>query len=212
MTIEQTLMRSMKSCGGLTRGRGITDSTLSKWLKGTTISHAICSSLEEFSGVYFSSVEQHVDLLPSRQRRDQEDRKKLYVWFIDHHPFPKTDKLLSLSTGIVGGTQINCHQAEEVGRQLVAKTLRNNFADVKLRRKDKVLPLGVESSAIKINDETVPVDPLLLFQKIAIAKKDDEHLVSLLEYELAPYPLSLFNESSMRKTIKAALYDIIFFF
>jgi len=34
MTIEQTLMRSMKTIGGLAHGRGITDSTLNKWIQG----------------------------------------------------------------------------------------------------------------------------------------------------------------------------------
>lgn len=37
MTIEQTLMRSMKSNGGLTTyGRGITDSTMAKWISSMT--------------------------------------------------------------------------------------------------------------------------------------------------------------------------------
>lgn len=121
MTIEQTLMRSMKSCGGMTRGRGITDSTLTKWLQATLVSNAICSALEIFSGVYFSSGDQHIDLLLSRQRRDQEDRKKLYTWLMDHYPFPKIGNLMSLSTGIVGNSKVNCHLAEEIGKQLMEK-------------------------------------------------------------------------------------------
>lgn len=36
MTIEQTLMRSMKSNGGLTHGRGITESTMTKWINSMT--------------------------------------------------------------------------------------------------------------------------------------------------------------------------------
>lgn len=35
MCIEQCLMRPMKSIGGLTHGRSIPDSTLSKWILGT---------------------------------------------------------------------------------------------------------------------------------------------------------------------------------
>lgn len=53
MTIEQTLMRSIKSSGGLTRGRGITDSVLAKWVGGSPGATAICSSLEECAGVTF---------------------------------------------------------------------------------------------------------------------------------------------------------------
>lgn len=39
MTIEQTLIRSMKTIGGLTHGRGITDSTLNKWIQGLPAAH-----------------------------------------------------------------------------------------------------------------------------------------------------------------------------
>lgn len=32
MTIEKISMKSMKSCGGLTRGRGVSDSLLAEWV------------------------------------------------------------------------------------------------------------------------------------------------------------------------------------
>lgn len=104
------------------------------------------------------------------------------IWITNHYPFLITEKIMSLATGIVGNTKVNCHLAEEVGKQVMEKTLGKNFADVKLQRKDKVLSLGAMHSAIKINDESVVVDLLLLFQRIAIAKKNDEHLASHLEY------------------------------
>ncbi|CAG9769481.1 unnamed protein product [Ceutorhynchus assimilis] len=112
---------------------------------------------------------------------------------------------MSLSTGIVESSDINCHLAEEVGEQLMSRTVGNNFADIKLHRKNKVLSFGAMSNAIKVNDENIDVDPLLFFQRIAIEKKDDEHL----KYELAPYPLALFGERCTRKTEKAALYDVL---
>ncbi|MGR0243503.1 hypothetical protein ACUWC2_28890, partial [Klebsiella pneumoniae] len=57
-----TLLKVTESIpGGLTRGRGISDSVLAKWICGSPGSSAICSSLEEFAGVVFLSGEQHVD-------------------------------------------------------------------------------------------------------------------------------------------------------
>lgn len=209
LTIEQTLMRSMKSCGGLTRGRGLTDSTLAKWLSAAGTCNTICSSLEEFCGVMFSSGEQHVDLRLSRQCKDKKDREKLCIWFEEHQPFPITEQLISLSTGIVGNNDVNCHQAQEVGTQLMAKMYGQNFAEVKISRKDKVLSLGAMTNSIKVRKETITVDPLMLFQRIAVAKKSDEDLTSLLEYELAPFPLALFKEGCMRKTNKASLYKVL---
>jgi hypothetical protein len=61
MTIEQVLMHGMKTHGGLTSGRGITDSVLAKWIGGASVSIAICSELEDFAGLQFSTSEQHVD-------------------------------------------------------------------------------------------------------------------------------------------------------
>jgi len=40
-------------------------------------------------------------------------------------------------------------------------------------------------------------------------KQNDEELKTCFNYELFPYPLSLFSEGGMRKTKKSALYDYI---
>jgi len=47
--------------------------------------------------------------------------------------------------------------------------------------------------------------PPLVLNKINLKNED---LKSILNYELAPYPLALFNEFGMRKTSKSALYKI----
>lgn len=47
----------------------------------------------------------------------------------------------------------------------------------------------------------------MLFQRISFLKKPEEQLESYFQYELAPYPLSLFDEKGMRETQKSALYD-----
>jgi hypothetical protein len=43
MTIEQVLVCSMKSYGGLTRGRGITDTVLTRWTLGMIYLQNICA-------------------------------------------------------------------------------------------------------------------------------------------------------------------------
>ena len=45
MTIEQTLMRLMKSKGGLTEDRGFTDSSLTKWVLGMPIMNQVSQAL-----------------------------------------------------------------------------------------------------------------------------------------------------------------------
>lgn len=58
MTIEQSLMRTMKCLGGLTHGRGVKESVLSKWTLGMAFLYNICDEVEKFCDVAFSSSEQ----------------------------------------------------------------------------------------------------------------------------------------------------------
>jgi len=52
MTIEQSLIHSMITIGGLAHGRGITDSTLSKWVPG----YDIFENLEKYCFDYMTNV------------------------------------------------------------------------------------------------------------------------------------------------------------
>lgn len=209
MVIEQTLMRSMKSSGGLTRGRGITDSVLAKWVCGSPGGTAICTSLEEFAEVVFATGEQHVDFRVSRQTRDSRDRAKIHEWFNDHPPFPKLDSLMSLSSGILGSSKINCHQALDIGTKTMQSFIGSKFGDMKQSKKNVVLSIASMSSTIKINGEKVTINPLTIFQRTVIVKKNDSDVAELLAYELTPYPLALFSEGGMRKGKKSALYDVL---
>ncbi|KAG5890229.1 hypothetical protein JTB14_028770 [Gonioctena quinquepunctata] len=47
-TIEQSLMRTMKCVGGLTHGRGVKESVLSKWTLGMAFLYNICDEVEKF--------------------------------------------------------------------------------------------------------------------------------------------------------------------
>lgn len=46
-TIEQFLMRMLKTSGGMTHGRGITDSTLTKWVHALPHCLPLCDALEK---------------------------------------------------------------------------------------------------------------------------------------------------------------------
>ncbi|GBL79850.1 hypothetical protein AVEN_28917-1 [Araneus ventricosus] len=81
------------------------------------------------------------------------------------------------------------------------------FNIIKLKRVDKVLLLLTISSAIKVHDKKVPIDPVLLFLRMSITKSFADELETFFKYELAPYPLSLFDAIGMRKTQKSAIYD-----
>lgn len=54
--------------------------------------------------------------------------------------------------------------------------------------------------------KVVSVDPFTLFQRLCLSKPSDADLKVFLKYELAPFPMSLFNKEGMRKGTKSTLY------
>lgn len=68
------------------------------------------------------------------------------------------------------------------------------------KRKDQTVPLSI-NNAMKVNQETVSIDPQLLFQRlITVADRCDEDISNILKYELSTYPSSLFDNSGMPRT------------
>ncbi|XP_029341748.1 uncharacterized protein LOC100571724 isoform X2 [Acyrthosiphon pisum] len=210
MTIEQTLMRSMKTSGGLTNGRGFQNSVLVRWLIGTPVASTITDQIEQFTNTFHFTSEQHVDQRDSRIKIDNKHIGILSNWLNIHNPFPELHEIMSISTGVVGNEQINCYQAQEVGQQTMKNVIGDNFSDIKLQRANRVVSLDfARKLTVCIRDEILSIDPLLLFQRIMIRVKTEEELKECFEYELSPIPLSLFDESGqMRKTKKSILYDV----
>ncbi|GBN63618.1 hypothetical protein AVEN_238922-1 [Araneus ventricosus] len=153
------------------------------------------------------TTDKHVDASDSCVKRYTEDIKKLLEWFLLHDPFPVVEKIISIASGVVGDEKINCHNAREVGITSMIRMFGQTFNNIKLKRVDKVLPLLTISRTIKVHDEKVPIDPVLLFQRMSITKSFEDELQTFFKYELAPYPLSLFDAIGMRKTQKSTIYD-----
>lgn len=206
MAIEQTLMKSMKTSGGLTHGRGVTAGVVTRWTQGMTALHNVCQEIEHFTGVELATSEQHVDSRDTMQKRDNTDAHKLLNWFHEHPPFPETTDLMSLSTGVVADERINCHLSKEMGMKGIQRIVGGDFQAVKFKRSERVQPLAIMNSSIQIQDRAVVINPTTLFQRMTIVKHSDEELREFLRYELSPYPLSLFDEHGMRKGTKSSLY------
>jgi hypothetical protein len=208
MTIEQTLMRSMKTSGGFTRGRGITEGVLAKWIDGSTVAYEVCDCVEEFSGVNSTSSEQHIDLRDSKIERDNTDAKKFVNWLKVHPPFPNQKEIMSIATGVTGDANVNCYKCFQIDSLSAQKIIGNNFEDLKLKRKDNVVSLAARLSGVKIHNTLTPVNTTLLFQRMIHCIKKEEELEECFQYELSPFPLALFDElGQIRKSKKSALYN-----
>ena len=82
-------MRSLKTSGGLTRGRSISPSTIAKWGQSMPAASSVINAMETFSGVVCVTSEQHVDLRESNQRRDHADTATSVTWLNMHSPFQR---------------------------------------------------------------------------------------------------------------------------
>lgn len=90
----------------------------------------------------------------------------------------------------------------------MSNIIGSNFGQVKFQRKNRVTPLRGFASKVKIHEEEIPVSPDIIFRRISYIKKSDEEFKKYFEFELAPYPLSIFDEKGMRKTKKLVFYDL----
>lgn len=87
------------------------------------------------------------------------------------------------------------------------KIMQGNFGDVKFSRKHNVLSLKTIQSSVKIDDETISIDPIMLFSRLTLNIKSNKSIKNYLHYELAPYPLSIFTENGLRKNMKSQSYN-----
>ena len=70
LTIEQTMMRSIKNRGGLTRGRGMSASVKHLWVSTLHQCAAVHQSMVSVTKTIHQTSEQHVELGVSRKKRD----------------------------------------------------------------------------------------------------------------------------------------------
>ena len=198
MTIEQVLMRSLSSIGGLTGGRGITATTIATWINSMPACSGVCEAMEEFAGVRSVSSEQHMELREARQKRNCKDLQTFISWLEEHDPFSKTHELSSLLTGVVADQNVNCDKAFEVGTLALKEIENKTFNEIHLKRKLAVKSLASITKSMKINNNTVCVNPNTLLHRMVCTVRSDERLEEIFKFELCAYPPSLFGEANLQ--------------
>lgn len=204
-TIEQELMRKIKVFGGLVY-RDLSDSSKALFVSGSIALTNVSHEMENFRGKMFVTSEQHVDARPTRATRDNSDVEKLDSWFARNDPFPESPDLVSLGSGFIADSSVNCHLADEIGIQLLDKMTDQSFRDIKLKRKDRVNTFATMSRSITVESEKITISTETIFHRMILTQRTSEELAACLRHELSPFPMSLFTDSGMRKTNKAAFY------
>ena len=207
LTIEQVLMRAIKTSGGLTGRRGLYDSTVARWIKSLPLTIPLCNNLDNFAGVSHEPSEQHKELRTSRQIRDNHDADCFIEWLEARPTFQSrpTTMLVSLSTGLVPDGSVNCDDALRVGLSSQKDMVGQNFTKVKLYRKNRVKSLASVNNLIKIRGKAMVVHHQQMLSRILSFLDSATDLAAYMKYELASRPPSLFDDISLRKPAKAAL-------
>ena len=208
LTIKQVLMRSIKSRGGLTRGRGVTESVRTLWTNSTHRVSGIHEAMTTLTGAKHKTSVQHAEMSESRVRKDNNTLQQLKAWFDINNPFEmRYPELRSLSTDLVATKEdkINCDEAEEVGEFIQRKLDGVEILTSTIKRKDQIRTLSCLQGSVKIGEETVYVNPEVLFIRLTLLVQKDEERIAQFKYELTPEPTSLFREGKMRKPAKNIL-------
>lgn len=205
LIIEQCLMKCVKGQGGLTRGRGMTESVRSVWVSTMHHCAAVHLALLTVTGLHFTSQD-HVDVSPSRAARDCCDMQKLLDWIESHDPFSMPDeRLYSLSTGVVASDDVTCDMAEEIGSQINSRVDGIRFYDISLKRREQVKTIA---QMLQQCDRSVKRDSRSgtnLFYRLLIQTERSLDIKSNFMHELTAEPTALFRNSFMRKPDKPAI-------
>lgn len=199
--IEQVLMAGIKSSGGLTHGRGFEESTRLLFMLSRPICAEVCHSIFRVAGLTSDKPDGHRDLQQSRINRDMSDIQKLLEVFIERDPFSSaSNKLVSLSTGLVGDQSVNADDAQAVGKRVISSMSGCCVADYKFAQKDQVKTLASATYAKTSSGERIEINPSHLYQRLLLMGVGEIPLRELLQYELCSLPSSLFDNSLQMRT------------
>lgn len=210
-------MRSMKTSGGLTRGRGMSEIQRLTWVMAMSACAEINLSMQNLTGSSFHTSDQHTSGVPhkeatrARMERDNKDLQKIIGFLIQRDPFCGDPSLKNIATGVVAEDGVNCEKAKKVGDLVVKKMAGQDALEHSFQKKDQVKTLASKTS-ISLKDGTIQIDPQLLFQRLSVLATSGQYdnPASFFEYEMSSYPAALFDTSLLpRKADKPALADAL---
>ena len=210
LVIEQVLMRSVKATGGMTRGRGLSESQRAQWLLSMPACADINRAMQTVTNIDYQTSDQHVESRPARKERDQKDKLIFYYFLQERNPFAEDATLRNIETGMSADIRVNVNSAEEVGNKVLDSIIGKNVLEYSFKKCNQAVTLGSKSS-IKVDGEAITVDPQLLFQRlIAAADRLCDNQADIFSYELCSLPSSLFEASGLlREADKPSLANTI---
>ena len=128
-------MRSMKTSGGLTRGRGMTETQRLVWLMANPVCAEVNNAMQQLTGTQYDTSEQHKYLTISRQGKDMADPCELLEFLESRNPFSDNCSLRSIATGINAGISVNVDTAKDVGDNILTSMAHQNVLQHSFKKK-----------------------------------------------------------------------------
>ena len=210
LVIEQVLMRSLKTAGGLTRGRGVTENQRALWLMSMPAKAEINNAMLDVLKMN-NTTDGHRDITRSRIARDTKDTAIIHSFLEERNPFTcSCFALRNIESGITASDTVNADNAIDIGNRIIQKMIGQPQNRFTFQRSWQAVPLS-EKTSVTLLGEKINIDTQLLFQRlITAAGRLVDDTGDLFQYELCSVPSSLFDNSGMpREPAKALLAESI---
>ena len=170
LVIEQALMRSLKTNGGLTRGSRMTEKQRNRyWLLSAPACAQTSCAMQELIGIQCEHGEQNKDLSEdgqnkdlskARLKRDLEDTKVVFHMLANEgrNPFNQDAVLKNVMTGVNAEESVDVDEAKAKGEKILASMAGQFVEKFYFKRKEQSVTLAAGSS-VKIDGVKIQVDP-----------------------------------------------------
>ena len=116
---------------------------------------------------------------------------------------------MCISTGIVALAEANADQEFELGELAADQITGKNYADAKLKRKDKVVSICTTKNNTGDRGCQMKIKPISLFLRVTCVMRKREEMEKHLLYEFTKHPPSILEGTMMRKTTRSVLADVL---
>ena len=213
LAIEHVLMRSLKTTGGLTQERGMTELQRTVWLLSTPACAEVNRAMQKVTNVTYEASEQHKETSQACLQRDFKDSIKILQFAIARNPFDSQNELMSIDTGEIAIATVNVDQTKKIGNDILESMCGNPTKEYTFKKKDTAITLKARSTD-QIDGEIIAIDPLLMFWCHITAVRGLESELDLetaFAYQLHTFPPGLIENDGLlrgRQVSDSKLYVV----
>ncbi|VDI06569.1 Hypothetical predicted protein [Mytilus galloprovincialis] len=212
LTIEQILMRSVKSSGGLTRGRGMGESQRAQWILSMPACADYNSAMQDLTGVGYCTSDEHKEATRARKERDRVDTLAILEYLTERNPFTNDVSLRNIETGVEAEPDVNVDKAESTGNKTLELMKGQKILNYSFKKSNQSITLAAKPKSKSDSDFlNTDIDPQLMFQRLTTAANGlFENTSEVFQYELSSVPSSIFDCNRLpREACKSNLADAI---